>query len=175
MLYGHYSKHLVVDIRNINVFVFFHIHGLHISARTLPDFRRSAWLESPISHFANSDIQIYFIYLLSHTVLLLFIFIVFRVLDSIMSYGRSKHAIKVNYFDRSNFWECKDVDISISLKKNQNYALWELFETACRLYSKYKWFRFLSYPGTTYLCKHPARFLFVISRRWLSTSRRTRS
>jgi hypothetical protein len=78
---------------------------------------RPAWLESPISHSVNSDVEIYFIYLMFHTALLLFIFIAFRVLDSSMNYGQSKHVIKVNNFDRSNFWEGKDVDISISSKK----------------------------------------------------------
>jgi hypothetical protein len=58
------------------------------------------WLESPISHSVNSDVQIYFIYLPSHAELLLFIFIAFRFLDSVMNYGRSKHVIKVNDFDR---------------------------------------------------------------------------
>jgi hypothetical protein len=118
MLHENYSKHLVVYILNINVFVFFHIQGLHISARTLSDFRRSpALFELPISHSVNSDVQIYFIYLMSHTALLWFIFIALRVLDGIMSYGRSKHVIKVNDFDRSNFLEGRDVDISISSKK----------------------------------------------------------
>jgi hypothetical protein len=39
MLHGNYSKHFVVQISNINVFVFFYIRGLHISAITLSDFR----------------------------------------------------------------------------------------------------------------------------------------
>jgi hypothetical protein len=77
----------------------------------------SAWFESPISHSVNSDVQIYFLYLMSHTALLWFIFIDFRVLDSIMSYGRSKHVFKVNDFDRSIFWKGRDVNISISSKK----------------------------------------------------------
>jgi hypothetical protein len=76
-----------------------------------------ASLESPISHSVNSDGQIYFIYLTSHTALLLFIFIAFRVLDSIMSYGQSKHVIKVNGFNRSNFWESRDINIAASSKK----------------------------------------------------------
>jgi hypothetical protein len=76
-----------------------------------------AWLESPISHSVNSDVQIYFIYLTSHVALLLFIFISFRVLNSIRSYGRSKYVIKVNDIDHSNFCEGRDVDISISSKK----------------------------------------------------------
>jgi hypothetical protein len=35
MLHGNYLKHLVVSIPNIKIFVFFHIQGLDISARTL--------------------------------------------------------------------------------------------------------------------------------------------
>jgi hypothetical protein len=34
-----------------------------------------------------------------------------------MSYDLSKHGIKVNDFDRLNFWEGRDVDVSISSKK----------------------------------------------------------
>jgi hypothetical protein len=105
---------------------------------------RPAWHESPISHSVNSDVQIYFIYLTSHTALLWFIFITFRVLDSIMTYGRSKHMMKVDEFDRSNFWEGRDINISIFSKKIQLCSM-ELFETPCCLYSKSKCFRFLPY------------------------------
>jgi hypothetical protein len=44
MLPENYPQHLVVYIRNRNVFVFFHIQGPHIFASTLSDFRRSACL-----------------------------------------------------------------------------------------------------------------------------------
>jgi hypothetical protein len=51
-----------------------------------------------------------------HTALLLLIFIAFCVLNSIVSYDQSKRVIKVGAFDRSNFWECKNVEVSISSK-----------------------------------------------------------
>jgi hypothetical protein len=44
MLPGNYSQHLVVYIPNKNVFVFFHIQGVHIFASTSSDFIQSAWL-----------------------------------------------------------------------------------------------------------------------------------
>jgi hypothetical protein len=45
------------------------------------------------------------------------IFITSCVLNSIVSSGLSKRVMKFDGFDRSNFWEGRDVDISISSKK----------------------------------------------------------
>jgi hypothetical protein len=166
MLHGNYSKHFVVHISNINVFVFFHIQGLHISAKPCYTFvGRPAWLELTISHSVNYDVQIYFLYLTFHTalLLLLFIFITFRALDSIMSYGRSKHVIKVNDFDRSNFWEGWDVDISISSKKikivlSGNYSKYPVVYIP-----NINVFVFFHIQGL-HICKHHVRFSFVSSR-----------
>jgi hypothetical protein len=44
VLPGNYLHHHVVDIRKKNVFVVFHIQGLHIFASTLSDFRQWACL-----------------------------------------------------------------------------------------------------------------------------------
>jgi hypothetical protein len=56
------------------------------------------------------------------------------------------------------------MSVSRFLRRKSNYPPWELYETLCCLYFKSKAFRFLSYLGTTYLCKHIFRFSFVISR-----------
>jgi hypothetical protein len=57
ILHGNYSKHLVVYIPNINVFVFFYIQGLHISASTLSDFvRHLAPVRWPVSRSLVSDV-----------------------------------------------------------------------------------------------------------------------
>jgi hypothetical protein len=61
---------------------------------------RPVWLGRPISRSLASDVQIHFICLTRHTALFLLTFIAFCVLDSIMSYGRSKWAMKVGAFDR---------------------------------------------------------------------------
>jgi hypothetical protein len=78
---------------------------------------RPARLGEPISCSLASDVQIYFIYLTSYTVLLLLIFITFCVLNGIASYGQSKRMIKIDGFERSMLWEGRDVDIAISSKK----------------------------------------------------------
>jgi hypothetical protein len=52
-----------------------------------------------------------------HTALLSLIFIAFGVLDSIMSYGRSKRVINVDGFGGLNFWKGSDVDVLISSKR----------------------------------------------------------
>jgi hypothetical protein len=98
-----------------------------------------AWLESSIPSSLASDVQIHFIYLMCHTALLLLIFITFRVLDKIMSYGQSKRVIQANTFDDSKFWEGRTVDISISSRK----------------------IKILPYPGAIYLCKHFVRFSLI--------------
>jgi hypothetical protein len=73
--------------------------------------------ESSISRSLASDIQIHLIYLMCHSALFALILIVFRVLDRIMSYDRSKGVVKVARFDRSKFWEGRNVNISISSKR----------------------------------------------------------
>jgi hypothetical protein len=78
---------------------------------------RPVWLESSISRSLASDVQIYFIYLMCHTALLFFMFIVFCVLQSIVNYDQSERVMKFNGLDRSKFWEDRNVDISISSKK----------------------------------------------------------
>jgi hypothetical protein len=50
---------------------------------------RSAWLAWSIPHSLASDIQIHFLYLMSHTALLLLTFIIFCFLNSIVSYDQS--------------------------------------------------------------------------------------
>jgi hypothetical protein len=113
-----YSQHQIVYVRNVNVFVFSRIQGLLIFASILSDFvDRPAWLESPISHSVNSDLQIHFIYSTSHTVLMLTIFITPCILNSMVSYGRSKQVTRFDGSGRSDFWEDRNVDISISSKK----------------------------------------------------------
>jgi hypothetical protein len=58
-----------------------------------------------------------------HTGLLVFIFIAFRVLDSIMSDGRSKRVMELDGSEHPNFWDRRNVDISISSKKIKLYSL----------------------------------------------------
>jgi hypothetical protein len=62
-----------------------------------------ARFESPISHSIDNRVQNDSIYLTCHTALSLLIFIAFRVLDSMMSSGRFKSAIKFDEFDHSQF------------------------------------------------------------------------
>jgi hypothetical protein len=61
---------------------------------------RSTWLESSIPRSFPFDVEIHFIYMMCHTTLLLLAFITFRVLNSIVSYRRSKRVMKVGEFDR---------------------------------------------------------------------------
>jgi hypothetical protein len=61
---------------------------------------RSAWFESSIPRSLASDIQIHFIYLMCHTVLLSLTFMSFCVLDNIVSYDQFKRVIKVGAFVR---------------------------------------------------------------------------
>jgi hypothetical protein len=66
---------------------------------------QSAWLESSILHSLGFDVQIHFIYLTSQTALMFLIFIICCVLNSIVSYGRSKRVMKIGAFDhRWAFW-----------------------------------------------------------------------
>jgi hypothetical protein len=90
----------------------------HISLRALCQIlvNRSSWLESSIARSLASDVQIHFIYLMCYTALFPLVFIAFCILDSTVSYGRSKRAITVDWFVRLNFWEGRNVDISISSK-----------------------------------------------------------
>jgi hypothetical protein len=78
---------------------------------------RPARLALPISLSLGSNIQVHFTHLMSHGALLPLIFTAFRLLDSIMSYGRSRSVIKFDKFDQSKLWESKNVEISISSKK----------------------------------------------------------
>jgi hypothetical protein len=59
---------------------------------------------SSIPRSLASDVQIHFIHLMCHVALMLMIFITFCVLNSIVSYGQSKHVIKVGAFDRRWFF-----------------------------------------------------------------------
>jgi hypothetical protein len=118
MLPENYSQHLVVYIRNRNVFGIFHIQD-YISLQPPRQIfvNRPVWLESSIPRSLAFDIQIHFIYLMCHTALLLLIFITFCVLNNIVSYDQSKRVIKVDEFDHSRFWEGRNVDILIFSKK----------------------------------------------------------
>jgi hypothetical protein len=66
---------------------------------------RSVRLGRPISRSLVSDIHIHFLGWTSHIVSLPAIFAMFRVLDNIMNYGRSKRVIEWNEFERPIFWE----------------------------------------------------------------------
>jgi hypothetical protein len=72
-----------------------------------------AWLGSSISEFIDDSVHHESISLLCHTALLLLLSIAFRLLDSIVSYERSKRVIKINEFEHSKFREGQSVDISI--------------------------------------------------------------
>jgi hypothetical protein len=104
MLPGNYSKHLVVYIRNINVFPFSMSRNYtslqapcQIFVRHLA---RVIWL---IRRSLASDICADWIHIMCHNVLLRVIFAVFHVLDSIMSYDRSKYATRLKEFECPNF------------------------------------------------------------------------
>jgi hypothetical protein len=56
---------------------------------------RAAWLESPVSHSVNSDVQIHAISLMFHTVLLLSILISLRNILIPLTYGNSGFAIEL--------------------------------------------------------------------------------
>jgi hypothetical protein len=56
---------------------------------------RAVWLESPVSHSVDPDIQIHFIYLTSHTVFLIFISISLRNILIPFTYGHSSFVIKL--------------------------------------------------------------------------------
>jgi hypothetical protein len=102
----------------INIFDFFCIQGLHVFASALSDFRRpAARLRDPIARSPISDIRIHFIYLTCQTALLWVILPLSAALSSIMSYGPSKCVIELDKFERSNFWDSRSVNISISSKK----------------------------------------------------------
>jgi hypothetical protein len=118
MLPGYYSQHHVVYIPNRNrSFSSISRDYIALPAPCQIFMDRSTWLESSISRSPASDVQIHFIDLICHTALLLLIFIPFRDLDRIMSYDQSKRVIKVDTFDRSKFWEGRNVNIAISSKK----------------------------------------------------------
>jgi hypothetical protein len=106
-------------IFEIEIFLFSVISRDHIALQAPCQIfvDRPAWLESPISRSLAYDVQIHFIYLTSHTALMLMIFISFCVLNRIMSYGRSKRVMKFGGLNRSNCLEDRNVDISISSKK----------------------------------------------------------
>jgi hypothetical protein len=75
------------------------------------------WLEASISRSVDYNARSHSIYMTCRTALLLLTFIIFRVLNNLMSYGRSKGVSKVDKFDRSKFFKGRNVDVSISLKK----------------------------------------------------------
>jgi hypothetical protein len=103
---------------NLNVFTFFHIQGLHsLQAPCQLFLDRSPRLWQLISHSIDFDIQLHFMNMTSDPSLLLVILVAFRVLNIIMSYGRSKCVIELNQFNDSKFWETRKVNISISSMK----------------------------------------------------------
>jgi hypothetical protein len=86
----------------INISDFFHIHGLDIFASIVSDSRRSSRAVWFIDFsFRGSGIHKDFTYSICHAVLLPLTFIVVRVLDSIMSYGRSKCVFELDEFGSS--------------------------------------------------------------------------
>jgi hypothetical protein len=110
-----------------------------------------------MSHFGDCILHIDSIYLMRHLALLLLNSIAFPVLDSIMSYGRSKRVIDVDEFERPIFLDSRNVEISISSRKIAvilpgNYLQYHV------IYIRDKHFRFLSHPRTMQLCNHPVRF-----------------
>jgi hypothetical protein len=72
--------------------------SLHAPCRIFVD--RPAWLESPISHSINSDVQIHFAYLTSQTVLLLLIFVSLPNILLPLIYGHS--GVDNELFQRDN-------------------------------------------------------------------------
>jgi hypothetical protein len=112
------------------------------------------WLGSSISLSIDYIVHDKSIHAMCHTSLLLLTSIAFRLLDSVMSYDRSKLVNKVDEFDYSKFCEDRNLDF---FGENRSYPSRELFAMPCCSFLK-KYFRLLSYPMTTYLCKHPTRF-----------------
>jgi hypothetical protein len=105
MLPGNDSQHHVVYNRNRNV-SFSSISRNYVSLQAPCQIfvNWSAWLESLISRSLASDVQIHCIYLMCYVALMLLIFITFCVLNSIVSYDRSKHVIQVGAFGRRWFF-----------------------------------------------------------------------
>jgi hypothetical protein len=60
---------------------------MSLQAPCLIFVNRSGWLELSLPRSLASDVQIHFIYLTSHTALMLLTFISFCVLNSIMNYN----------------------------------------------------------------------------------------
>jgi hypothetical protein len=100
LLPGNYSQYHVF-IFQIDIVSFSSISKdyIYLQAHRQIFVDRSAWLESSIFCSLVSDVQIHFIYLTSHTALILLTFITFCVLNSIVGYGRSKRVMKVGAFD----------------------------------------------------------------------------
>jgi hypothetical protein len=124
---------------------------------------RSAWIRQRISRSLASDVRIHCLYLAYCTALLPVIFATFRVLNSIVNYSRSKRVMKLFESDCSKFWEGRNVDISIPSTKIAVSSHVIVCNTMLFIFRN-KCFRFLLYPGTTYLCKHPIRFSSIDQR-----------
>jgi hypothetical protein len=92
--------------------------------------------------------------------MLALIFIGFRFLDNIISYVRSKCVIEMNVFERHDFWESRNVEISISSVKLKLYSL-GIICNALLFVLKFIYFWFLSYPRTTCFRKLHVRFLSI--------------
>jgi hypothetical protein len=104
ILPGNYLQHDVVDIyKEIFSISFMSRDRMSLQASCQILMNGFIWLESPNSYFIDHNVHNNSTYLTCHIVLLLLTSINFRVLDSIMSYGRSKGVIKSNEFDHSKF------------------------------------------------------------------------
>jgi hypothetical protein len=92
-----------------------------------------------------------------HTVLLPMRFAIFRLLNSIVNYGRSKYVIELNEFDRSIFWESTNANVSISSKTIAVILLGDYLQYRV-VYIRKEKFQRLSCPRTVYLCRLLIRF-----------------
>jgi hypothetical protein len=127
MLLGNYSKHRLVDIRNRNCFVFFHIQELHIFPSTLSDFRpsiRLIWIiDSSFPCIWRSHSLC--IFDVSYCTVVIDIYN-FCFCHSIVSYDQSKGEIKVWAFDRR--WTfCGEPKFSVNHEVEQRSWLTENF------------------------------------------------